>query len=94
MTREVSVHLLDDCCGEEGDHDFVVAGESEAPASALGGPAHDVRVRPVVLDKVHVHRGEVLERMAEIPGEGYGLEEYLGKKHRGAEVYVRAALEL
>ena len=49
---------------------------------------------PVVLHEVHVHRREVLQRVAEVPGKGDGLEEKLGQEHGRTEIDIDAALEI
>ena len=57
----LGLELLYDCRSEEGEHDFMVAGECEPSAAPQGWSAHDIGVRTVMLDKVHIDRGEVLE---------------------------------
>jgi hypothetical protein len=91
--RERSKKFDNGCC-EEGKHDLVVAGDRKTPAPSLGGPTNNVRVRSVMLNEVHVDGREVLERMTKVPDQGDGLEKYLWKEHRRAEVDIYTALEL
>lgn len=71
----------------------MVAGEREPSATPLGGPAYDIGIWPVMLDKIHVYGGEMVKRMAEVPDQGHGLEEYFREQHSGAEIDVNAAFE-
>lgn len=65
---------------EEREHNFVVAGEREPFAAVLGRTTNYICVRPVVLNKVHVDSGEVLERESEIPNERHGFEKDFGRR--------------
>ena len=71
-----------------------MAGEGEASAASLGGAAYHVGIRPVVLDKIHVHGSEVMERMTKVPAKGHGLQEDLRQQHGGAEIDVDASLKV
>src|SRR5688572_29174731 len=67
-----------------------MAGEAVASADAVGGALHDVGVRPVGLDEVHVHGGEVRDLVPEVARERDRLQEDLRQQHRGADVQVDA----
>ena len=43
----------------------MMPGEGKTRSAAVGRAAHHIGARAVVLDEVHVHRGEVLEGVAE-----------------------------
>ena len=44
-------------------------------------------------DEVEIHRGEATDRVAQVPGQGQGLEEHLGQDHGGSDVEEHPALQ-
>src|SRR5512143_2260326 len=72
----------------------MMAGDCIAPPATLGGPAHHVSIWPIVLNKVHVHRREMLKSIAEVSAKSHGLEEDLGQEHCRAEIDVHTSLEI
>ena len=61
---------------KEGQHDFMVASERKSFTAPLGGSLYDISVWPVMLDKVHIDRGKVLQWTAEVPNQGHCFKEY------------------
>ncbi len=66
----------------------MVAGQGITPPRPGGGAAHHVGKRPVVLDKIQVHRGQGRGLMAQVAGQGEGLQEDLRDDHRGPQVDI------
>ncbi len=64
---------------QQGEHDFVVAGQADSPsATGAGGALDHIEVRPVMLDHVHVDGRELVNRISQVAGNGERLEEDLG----------------
>jgi predicted dinucleotide-binding enzyme len=59
--QATALKFLDDRRSEKGEHDLMMAGERKSSAASLGGAAYHIGVRPVVLDKIHVHGSEMME---------------------------------
>ena len=91
--NEVSELFNNGSCKER-EHNFMVAGDREPFATVLGWTTNDIRVRPIVLNKVHVDCGKVLEPESEISNERHCFEKNFRKKNSRPEVQVHAALKL
>ena len=71
----------------------MVAGQRIAVASSLGvGPFDYVYARPVLLEEIQIHGGEVTEFVAEIPDSRDGFQKNLRHDDGGACVDVDTAL--
>ena len=78
---------------QQGQHDFVVAGERVSCSSWLGWAFDDILYRTVVLDHVHVHSREIHDFMVrQVAGQIQGLEEYLRQNNCRADVQVDSTI--
>ena len=62
--------LLKDGGREEGKHDLMMTNQGIALSTLESGSPDDIHRRPVMVDEVHIHRCDFLERVSQIPGEG------------------------
>ncbi len=65
--------------------------ERKTSSPAGRGAFDHIDLGPVMAHKVHIDRGEAAQVMTQIGTDAHGLEEHLGKDHRGAQVDVHPA---
>ena len=70
---EPLLQFFKDGGGQEWKHDLVVADQGNPFTAFQGRPLHHVEGRAVMLDEIHVDRGEVDQGMAQVSDEGHGL---------------------
>lgn len=68
-------------------HYLMVTYQTVTPAAFLSGPVNHIGYRPIMLNKVHVYRGEISNIMPKIPGQCQRLQKYLRHDDRGPEIY-------
>ena len=71
--KRVSTEGFGHGCGQEGDHNLMMSGECVPLSSFLRGTPDDVRGGTVMGEEVHIHGGNVGERMAEVASERNSL---------------------
>src|SRR5262249_43435445 len=79
--------------GEQGKHQFVMAGKRDAGAASFGGALDHISARAILLHEVHVGSGEVARVAPEVAREVESLEKNLGHDYGGAKVQHDAARE-
>ncbi len=87
-----SVDLLQHSSSQKGEHDLVMPDECVPLPPFTGGPIHHVDRWTVVLEEIHVDRGEMVDLMAQISGKAEGLKEYLWKDDCRSQVEVDPTL--
>src|SRR5215471_1588928 len=79
--------------GEQGKHEFVMAGKRDAGAAGFGGTLDHISARAILLHEVHIRGGEVAGVTPEVARQVESLEKDLGHDHGGAEIQHDAARE-
>src|SRR6266571_5084652 len=80
-------------CGQQGDHDFVVADERVAMARSGCRPGDYVGLRTIAAYEVQIHRRQAVERDAFVARERDRLQKDLRQHDRRAAVQIDAAPE-
>src|SRR5215472_14627348 len=79
--------------GEQGKHEFVMAGKRDAGAAGFGGTLDHISARAILLHEVHIRGGEVAGVTPEVARQVESLEKDLGHDNGGAEIQHDAARE-
>ena len=70
FSERVAAKLFENGGREEGKHDLMVTNQGIAFSTLESGSFDHIHRWPVMVDEVHIHRCDFLERMSQIPGDG------------------------